>query len=249
MKRNLKEVFDENTTMEEMGGKVSASLENIRNYRQHLTTESDEIIDIEEGVSELEHMSKISSSEHTARTCHAHSTLSEVVKKAVMVRSKAANETGKEGKSNDVIYNNERFLEKAAQKIEIHDKLPQRKITDSKRNFFPDASPIALSTGYIADEEDPADYLADGGNDDDESSDHDDDDDDDDDDDLLIMSPPPRRQSRLRPMSLPLHHHRHLHTVLLLGCLADPSKEKVAKLLALPTPPPSPLTPLSSPLP
>nr|GEY26832.1 hypothetical protein [Tanacetum cinerariifolium] len=28
-----------------------------------------------------------------------------------------------------------------------------------------------------------------------------------------------------------------------------PSEEKVAKLLALPTPPPSPLTPLSSPLP
>nr|GEY26831.1 hypothetical protein [Tanacetum cinerariifolium] len=43
-----------------------------------------------------------------------------------------------------------------------------------------DASLIALSTGYIADEEDPAEYLTDGGDDDDESSDHDDDDDDDD---------------------------------------------------------------------
>ncbi|PWA96643.1 hypothetical protein CTI12_AA038350 [Artemisia annua] len=62
MKRKLKEVCDENTamqsTMEEMGVKVSASLEKIRNYRQHLKTESDEIADIEEGISELEHMFK-----------------------------------------------------------------------------------------------------------------------------------------------------------------------------------------------
>nr|GEW03064.1 hypothetical protein [Tanacetum cinerariifolium] len=37
----------------------------------------------------------------------------------------------------------------------------------------------------------------------------------------IDLVPPPRRQSRLRPMSLWLHHH-HLHTVLLLGCLSDP---------------------------
>ncbi|GJZ68700.1 hypothetical protein Tco_0631940 [Tanacetum coccineum] len=53
-----------------------------------------------------------------------------------------------------------------------------------------DASPIALSPGYVADsdpeedpEEDHADYPADGGDDDDEPSDDDDDDDDTDDED------------------------------------------------------------------
>ncbi|KAI3741558.1 hypothetical protein L1987_59232 [Smallanthus sonchifolius] len=62
MKRKLTEVHEENmmmqSTMEEMGAKVSCSLEKIQHYRQHLTTESDEILDIEEGVSELEHMFK-----------------------------------------------------------------------------------------------------------------------------------------------------------------------------------------------
>ncbi|GJZ41591.1 putative reverse transcriptase domain-containing protein [Tanacetum coccineum] len=53
--------------------------------------------------------------------------------------------------------------------------------------LFADASPVALSLGYIADsdreedEEDPADYLVDGGDDDDDESFDDDDDDDDDD--------------------------------------------------------------------
>ncbi|KAI3824585.1 hypothetical protein L1987_06048 [Smallanthus sonchifolius] len=62
MKRKLKDAHEENvamqSTMEEMGVKVICSLEKIRNYRQHLTTESDEIVDIEEGISELEHMLK-----------------------------------------------------------------------------------------------------------------------------------------------------------------------------------------------
>ncbi|KVH85612.1 hypothetical protein Ccrd_025431 [Cynara cardunculus var. scolymus] len=62
MKRKLKDVHEENmamqATMEEMGVKVSQSLEKIRSYRQHSTTESDEIVDIEEGISELEHMFK-----------------------------------------------------------------------------------------------------------------------------------------------------------------------------------------------
>ncbi|KAI3800737.1 hypothetical protein L1987_28831 [Smallanthus sonchifolius] len=62
MKRKLTEMHEENmmmqSTMEEMGAKVGCSLEKIQHYRQHLTTESDEILDIEEGVSELEHMFK-----------------------------------------------------------------------------------------------------------------------------------------------------------------------------------------------
>ncbi|KAL8192278.1 hypothetical protein R6Q57_027945 [Mikania cordata] len=62
MKRQFTEVQEENmmmqSTMEEMTVKVGCSLEKIQNYRQHLTTESDEMADIEEGVSELEHMFK-----------------------------------------------------------------------------------------------------------------------------------------------------------------------------------------------
>nr|XP_043618743.1 uncharacterized protein LOC122590626 [Erigeron canadensis] len=62
MKRKLKEMHEENmimqATMEEMGVKVSGSLEKIRNYRQHATSESDEIVDIEEGIMEIEHMFK-----------------------------------------------------------------------------------------------------------------------------------------------------------------------------------------------
>ncbi|KAD7117823.1 hypothetical protein E3N88_05091 [Mikania micrantha] len=62
MKRMLNDACEENiamqSTMEELGAKVGCSLEKIRNYKQHLTIESDEIVDIEEGISELEHMLK-----------------------------------------------------------------------------------------------------------------------------------------------------------------------------------------------
>ncbi|GJV40121.1 hypothetical protein Tco_1418561 [Tanacetum coccineum] len=128
-----------------------------------------------------------------------------------------------------------------------------------------DASPTALSLGYVADsdpeedseedpEEDPADYPADGGDDDDddESSDDDDDDDDDVEEDeeeeeeehlaladstalLAINLVPLQRHSR--SMSLRLHHYHHLHTVLLLGYSSPP--------LLVPSPPlplPPPIT-------
>ncbi|KAK1422798.1 hypothetical protein QVD17_18085 [Tagetes erecta] len=62
MKRKMEDACEENSamqaTMEEMGVKVSCSLEKIRNYRQNLATECEEIVDIEEGISELEHMLK-----------------------------------------------------------------------------------------------------------------------------------------------------------------------------------------------
>ncbi|CAI9260170.1 unnamed protein product [Lactuca saligna] len=62
MKRKMSEVHEENmamqATMEEMGTKVSASLDKIRNYRQHLNNDSEEIVDIEEGILELEHIFK-----------------------------------------------------------------------------------------------------------------------------------------------------------------------------------------------
>ncbi|GKA71234.1 hypothetical protein Tco_0777373 [Tanacetum coccineum] len=128
-----------------------------------------------------------------------------------------------------------------------------------------DASPTALSLGYVADsdpeedleedpKEDPTDYPTNGGDDDDddESSDDDDDDDDDVEEDeeeeeeehlaladstalLAINLVPLQRHSR--SMSLRLHHYHHLHTVLLLGYSSPP--------LLVPSPPlplPPPIT-------
>ncbi|GJY19372.1 hypothetical protein Tco_0390863 [Tanacetum coccineum] len=100
-------------------------------------------------------------------------------------------------------------------------------------------SPTTDSPGYIADsdpeedeedpEEDPTDYPTDGGDDDDEASD---DDEDDDDDDVEEYEDEEEEEEHptLTPISLP-------------------SDTEVARLLAIPTPPPSPLSPLSSPLP
>ncbi|GKE82079.1 hypothetical protein Tco_1552079 [Tanacetum coccineum] len=89
--------------------------------------------------------------------------------------------------------------------------------------------------GYIADfdpdkdeedpKEDPTDYPADGGDDDDDESFDDDDEDDDDD----VEEDEEEEEEHLAP--------------------ADSVPPHVARLLAIPTPPPSPLSPLSSPLP
>nr|GFA57110.1 hypothetical protein [Tanacetum cinerariifolium] len=114
-------------------------------------------------------------------------------------------------------------------------------------------SPIALSLGYIADsdlEEDsengPVDYPADGGDDDDEPSDDDDDDDDDDDEEPFEDKDDDDEEEHLAPADS--------FAVLVVDPI--PSAEdtealetEVERLLALPTPPPSPVTPLSSPLP
>ncbi|GJU65843.1 hypothetical protein Tco_1247678 [Tanacetum coccineum] len=125
-----------------------------------------------------------------------------------------------------------------------------------------DASPTAWSSGYVADsdsnedpeedpEEDHADYPADGGDGDDEPSDYDDDDDDDADDEDEEASEDEddneEEEEHLTPADssvIPgvdlfpqLRIQRHLRLM------------KVARLLTLPTPPPSLLTPLSSSLP
>ncbi|GKC25811.1 hypothetical protein Tco_1027961 [Tanacetum coccineum] len=69
-----------------------------------------------------------------------------------------------------------------------------------------DASPTALSPGYVADsdpeedpEEDHADYLADGGDDDDESSDDDDDDTDDEDEEPFKDEDDYKEEEHLTP--------------------------------------------------
>ncbi|GJR88911.1 hypothetical protein Tco_0212922 [Tanacetum coccineum] len=125
-----------------------------------------------------------------------------------------------------------------------------------------DASPVALSPGYLEDsdpeedleedpEEDHDDYLADGGDDDDEPSDDDDDDDDTEDKD----EEPYKDEEEEEHLAL-----SDSHTIPVIDRV--PSAEDteafetdedapihVERLLALPIPPPSPLTLLSSPLP
>ncbi|GJV64120.1 hypothetical protein Tco_1474948 [Tanacetum coccineum] len=139
-----------------------------------------------------------------------------------------------------------------------------------------DASPIALSPGYVADsdpeedpeedsEEDHADYPADGGDDDDEPSDDDDDDDDDDtgdedeepfedeeDDEEEEEHLAPADSSAV-PITDPVPSAEDTEALETDEAAPTPvplpSEAEVERLLALPIPPPSPLTPLSSPLP
>ncbi|GJR76792.1 hypothetical protein Tco_0089157 [Tanacetum coccineum] len=127
-----------------------------------------------------------------------------------------------------------------------------------------DASPIALSLGYVADsdleedsEEDPkedsTDYPANGGDDDDDESSDDNDDDDDVKEDkdeeeehltladstaLLVVDPVPLAENT-----------KAFKTDESAATPPAPPVYQVARLLDLPTPPPSSLTPLSSPLP
>ncbi|GKC17111.1 hypothetical protein Tco_1013893, partial [Tanacetum coccineum] len=143
-----------------------------------------------------------------------------------------------------------------------------------------DASPIALSPGYIADsdpeedEEDPADR---GDDDDDESSDDDDDDDDDevqedeDEEEEEHLAPADSTtiaypainlvpfteetkpfetdESAATPSPPPAYRVTSRMSIRSETPIPFPYEEEVARLLALPTPPPSPLTLLSSPFP
>ncbi|GKE78507.1 hypothetical protein Tco_1544627, partial [Tanacetum coccineum] len=138
-----------------------------------------------------------------------------------------------------------------------------------------DTSPIALSPGYIADsdpeedEEDLADYPADGGDDnDDESSDNDDNDDEveeDEEEEHLALAdssavpivdhvpsaeeikPFETDESAATPPPLPAYRTTPRISAQTQIPIPFPSEEEVARLFALPTPPPSPLTLLSSP--
>ncbi|GKC11268.1 hypothetical protein Tco_1008050 [Tanacetum coccineum] len=88
-----------------------------------------------------------------------------------------------------------------------------------------DASPTTLSLGYVADSdsgEDPIDYIANADDDEDKEEESSEDDDDD-------------EEEHLAPADS--------------TAITSPAVDQVARLLALPTPPPSPLTQLSSPLP
>ncbi|GJY13089.1 hypothetical protein Tco_0382398 [Tanacetum coccineum] len=122
-----------------------------------------------------------------------------------------------------------------------------------------DASPIALSPGYVANsdpeedpEEDHADYPADGGDGDDEPFDDDDDDDvaDDEDEEAFEDEDDDEEEEHLAPAdSSTTRLRRARKTVRPQTPIPFPSEAEVDRLLALPTSPPSPLTPYSSPLP
>ncbi|GJT40408.1 hypothetical protein Tco_0940273 [Tanacetum coccineum] len=157
--------------------------------------------------------------------------------------------------------------------------VPFKDETPIENQPLPDeASPIALSSGYVADsdpkedpkedpEEDHADYPADGGDGDDEPSDDDDDDDDDADDEDEEASKDKDdgeeeeehlapTDSSVVPVVDPVPSARDTEAFETDESAPTPPSPKspqiiaeVARLLALPTPPPSPLTPLSSLLP
>ncbi|GKA81995.1 hypothetical protein Tco_0788743 [Tanacetum coccineum] len=108
-----------------------------------------------------------------------------------------------------------------------------------------DASPTALSPGYIVDfdpkdesEDGPTDYPADGGDDDDDDSSRD------------VVDDKDEEEASEEDKE-----EEHLASANTTVCFPPnspipfPSEAEVARLLAIPTPPPSPLTPLSSLLP
>ncbi|GJS49718.1 putative reverse transcriptase domain-containing protein [Tanacetum coccineum] len=119
-----------------------------------------------------------------------------------------------------------------------------------------DASPKALSPSYVDDfdpeedpEEDHADYPADGGDGDDEPSDDDDDDDDEDKEASKDEDDDEEEEEHLAPAdssAIPVTRLRKAwKTVRPQTPIPFPSEAEVDRILALPTPPPSPLTPLS----
>ncbi|GKB17916.1 putative reverse transcriptase domain-containing protein, partial [Tanacetum coccineum] len=130
-----------------------------------------------------------------------------------------------------------------------------------------DASPTTLSPGYVTNfdldedpeedpEEDHADYPADGGDDDDEPSDDDDDDDDTDDEDKEPFKDEvgDEEEEDLALADLLLYccdltRLRRVQKIVRLEPPMPPSMEARIAEYATAIPPPSPLTPLSSPLP
>ncbi|GKE46920.1 hypothetical protein Tco_1478178, partial [Tanacetum coccineum] len=124
-------------------------------------------------------------------------------------------------------------------------------------------SPTTDSPRYIADsnseedkedpkediKEDPTDYPADGGDDDDDDDESSNDDKDDD-----VEEDNDKEEEKEHPIPansvlLRVHHVMARMYVRAQTPISLPSDTEVARLLAIPTPPPSPLYPLSSPLP
>ncbi|GJY52139.1 hypothetical protein Tco_0442986 [Tanacetum coccineum] len=109
-------------------------------------------------------------------------------------------------------------------------------------------SPTIDLPGYIADsdpEEDPTDYLADGGDDDDDNDESSDDDEDNDDD---VEEDEGEEEEEEHPALTdsvlpPVHRVMARMSVRAQTPISLPSDTEVARLFAIPTPPPSPLSP------
>ncbi|GJZ03354.1 hypothetical protein Tco_0536629 [Tanacetum coccineum] len=124
-------------------------------------------------------------------------------------------------------------------------------------------SPTADSPGYIPEsdpeeddedlEEDPADYPADRDDDDDDEEEEEEepsgDDADDEDEDEDEDEEEEEEHPALADSVLPVHRMTARISIRDEPSISLPPREEVERLLALTTPPPSPLTPLSSPLP
>ncbi|GJV32610.1 hypothetical protein Tco_1393010 [Tanacetum coccineum] len=139
---------------------------------------------------------------------------------------------------------------------------PEDEVFPAEEQPLPAAvSPTADSPGYIADsdpeedeedpEEDPIDYPADGGDDDDDDDESSDDDEDDDDD---VEEDEDEEEEEEHPApadSVPPPVHRVTARMSIRDEPPTPfwSEAEIARLLAIPSPPPSPLSPWSSPLP
>ncbi|GKA75202.1 hypothetical protein Tco_0781580, partial [Tanacetum coccineum] len=137
---------------------------------------------------------------------------------------------------------------------------PEDDVLPAEEQPLPAAvSPTADSPGYIADsdpeedeedpEEDPTDYPADGGDDDDDDDESSDDDEDDDDD---VEEDEDEEEEHPAPAdSVPPPVHRVTARMSIREQPPTPfwSKAEIARLLDIPSPPPLPLSPWSSPLP
>ncbi|GJZ21846.1 hypothetical protein Tco_0558885, partial [Tanacetum coccineum] len=156
---------------------------------------------------------------------------------------------------------------------------PEDDVLPAEEQPLPAAvSPTADSPGYVPEsdpeedpeedddedpEEDPADYPADGGDDGDDEDESSDDDEDDDDDDVDIDGDEEEEEEHPAPadstaVALPTVDHapsaEETEPFETNESAATPPPhpayhKEVARLLAIPTPPPSPLSPWSSPLP
>nr|GEW59989.1 retrovirus-related Pol polyprotein from transposon TNT 1-94 [Tanacetum cinerariifolium] len=137
---------------------------------------------------------------------------------------------------------------------------PEDEILLAEEQPLPAAvSPIVDSPGYVSEfdfdedpEEDPTDYPVNGGDDDDDDDESFDDDENDDDVDIKEdVEEDEEEEKHLAPtdstsIALPIVDHAHLLRRL---SRLRPTNTEIARLMAIPTSPPSPLSPWSSPLP
>ncbi|GJX19760.1 hypothetical protein Tco_0222437 [Tanacetum coccineum] len=135
---------------------------------------------------------------------------------------------------------------------------PEDDVLPAKERPLPAAvSPTADSPGYIADsdpkedpEEDPTNYPADeGDDDDDDESSNDDEDDDDDVEEDEYGEEEEEHPAPADPVPPPVHRVTARMSIREQPPTPFWSKADIARLLAIPSPPPSPLSPWSSPLP